>query len=418
MAIALLACGARALAAPPENMGIWRAQIFLQTFNTSDAGTDDKVRVELRSNNGTWLDSPQDDWEVGSRTYELRLDNITRLSDLDYLRISKTGSNGWCIGRILLIVNGLALYDEQFPSGHWLDNSGGHTNVYFIDDYFMRLRAEWANYVAPTRPDVVPVGSLKARIQGLFGDFLTDDSNLGFGSSNPVSIGTLDANSWRVHVDVDDEKPWPVPDQDVEVDFDLTVGWAGNLVFVRPSFTVENLNVDYTWPGYGGSARTFMNNNFKPRFDAMMKGFGYTKGSGIQIAPNGDLHFLPIVFNPYPFPITPGVTTEQGRAMNTFAAPHKSGSPLALRVKTGGEFKAQAETAFTATLASGLEEDAEVEITFTLPAGVSLPNPVIEADDGEGVRILAPQFEAQNDGTTLVSLRERVAAGKAIAYVL
>src|SRR4026209_834967 len=122
-ALAILLSAGQAQAAPPETMPIWRARVYFQTFNTSDGGSDDSVRVELGSSNGTWVDSPFDDWEIGSgRTYDLRLDGISSLSDIDYFRISKPGSGGWCIGRIRLLINGVALYDEQFPVGLWLDN--------------------------------------------------------------------------------------------------------------------------------------------------------------------------------------------------------------------------------------------------------------------------------------------------------
>lgn len=207
VAIAILFSSSQALAAPPETMPIWRIRVFFQTFNTPDAGSDDSVRVELRSDNGTWLDTGNDDWEIGARTYDLRLDNISKLSDIDYFRVSKTGSGGWCIGRIRLIVNGVALYDEQFPTGHWLDNSGGHSTVYFMDDFFMGQRPEWINYVVPTRSNTVPVSDIEARLEALYGDYLTMNGDLGFRSADSIVISTLDANSWRVNVNLDDEKP-------------------------------------------------------------------------------------------------------------------------------------------------------------------------------------------------------------------
>src|SRR5262245_5449968 len=292
--IMLLAFAGEALAAPPETMPIWRVQVFFETFNTSDAGSDDSVRVELNDNNGTWVDSGFDDWEIGSRTYDLRMDGVSRISDIDYFRVSKTGSGGWCIGRIRLIINGLTLYDEVFPSGHWLDNCCGHSTVFFMDDFFMRQRPQWINYVVPTRSNIVPVGDMRSRIQCLFGDFLTANDDLGFRNSNPITVSTLDANTWRVNVDLDDKKPGPVPDPDVDVDFDLTVLWSGG-IFMRADLRVENLHVGYSWPAWGESARTFMNTNFQPRINEMMKNFTYMIGTGIQLASNGDLHFIPTV---------------------------------------------------------------------------------------------------------------------------
>jgi hypothetical protein len=422
VAVAMLLSGGQAFAAPPATMPIWRIQIYFETFNTSDAGSDDSVRVELRSNNGTWVDSPLDDWEIGSRTYDLRLDGISRLSDIDYLRVSKTGSDGWCIGRIRLIVNGAALYDERFPSGLWLDNSGGHSTVYFIDDFFMRQRAEWINYVAPARPNIVPVGDMKSRIQCLFGDFTTSTdgsvTDLGFRGSNPISIWTLDANSWHVSVDLEDGKPWPIPDQDVDVDFDLTVAWMGSRILLRPDFRVENLNVDWTWPGYGGDAVTFMNSYFQPRLNEMMKNFTYTIGTGIQLAPTGDLHFIPIVIDPWPVVIGAASTPEQGRATPAVEMPDRNRSPMVLRVRTDSDIKPFAETTFTAAVRSNLSEDTDVDVAIELPAAINVSNAEIEARDSTGARWLTPKIEPQGNGSTLITLRDRLAANKETTYAL
>ena len=416
--VVLLASVSPAVASPPETMPVWRIQIFFETFNTPDAGSDDSVRVELNPNNGTWVDSPLDDWEIGSRTYDLRLDGISKVSDIDYLRVSKTGSGGWCIGRIRLIVNGVAIYDEQFPSGHWLDNCCGHSTVYFIEDYFMRQRAEWVNYVAPVRPDIVPVGHMRSRIQCLFGDFLTGPTALGFRNSNPISIATLDSNSWRVNVDLDDASWVWFPD--VDVDFDLTVAWMGSGIFLRPDFRVENLNVNGTsWPGGDEeSARTFMINDFRPRLNEMMKAFSYRVGTGFQLAPNGDLHFLPLVITPTPIDFMTISAPSEGSEAPAIEVPDEKRPPLGFRVRTGGEIEASDEMAFVVTLSSGFSEDSDVDLTFSLPAETLLVSPTIETNDGGEKRWLSPQIETRDDGTTLVTLRDRIAAGKDTHYDL
>ena len=416
----LLTPAGQALAAPPETMSIWRIQIFFETFNTPHAGSDDSVRVELRSNNATYVDSPLDDWEVGSRTYDLRLDEISTASDIDYLRVSKTGSDGWCIGRIRLIVNGAAIYDEQFPSGHWLDNEDGHSKVYFIDDLFMRQRSEWINYLALKRPNVVPVGDMKSRIQCLFGDFLTQVEVLGFGNSNPITIWTLDANTWGVNVALEDNKPWPVPDPDVPVYFELTVAWRGGPSFVRPDMRVENLNVGGNWTTSRNAALGFMDENagpFEPRLNEMMKAYSYRIGTGIQLASNGDLQFIPISVPPPPIDITKATAGTEDFETTAVEIPADRRRPLGFRVRTGGDIEASAEMAFIATVASGFSEDSEVDVIFSLPTEILIASPAIEVNDGVETRWLAPQIETR-DGGTLVTLRDRIASGKQTHYQL
>ncbi|HEU4390369.1 MAG TPA: hypothetical protein VFV34_21375 [Blastocatellia bacterium] len=410
----LVVFGGEAMAAPPDTMQIWRIQVFFETFNTPDAGSDDSVRVELNANNGTWVDSGFDDWEVGSRTYDLRMDGVTRISDIDYFRVSKTGSGGWCIGRIRLIINGVALYDEIFPSGHWLDNCCGHSTVYFIDDYWLRQRSEWINYVVPARPNIVPVGEMRSRIQCLFGDWMTGGGCLGFRDSTPITVSTIDANTWRVNVDLDDPKPGPVPDPNVDVDFDLTVAWKG-IGFVRPDLKVENLHVGYSWPAYAECARTFMNTDFQPRINQMFKNFVYQAGSSFQLAPNGDLHFIPLVINPVPIDFSaPLDVTDTPDTQN----PVRKTRALDVRVKTDSEIAALEKTALNVTVSSGLKEDSAIDLVFSLPAEVTLTDSGIEANDGHGTRWLKPRVDLQDGGTTTIRLRDTVGAGKNTTYSL
>jgi hypothetical protein len=140
------------------------------TSGADDAGSDDDVKIELNAGNRTWLESGFNDFEPGTRTYDLRMEGINRLSDMDFFRIQKTGSDGWAIRHMSLIINGVPIFHEEFPSALWLDNSGGSSNVFFIDDFFMRQRAEWANYLVPERPNIVPIEDMRFRIAALAGD--------------------------------------------------------------------------------------------------------------------------------------------------------------------------------------------------------------------------------------------------------
>src|SRR5688572_12360966 len=111
-------------AAPPDTMPIWRVQVRFLTADVSDAGTDSEVWVQLNDNNKTFLDSGRDDRERGAdETYELRLDGVNTLADIDFFKIQKSGDDGWAIRRMFLIVNNVAIFDESFPSSPlWLDN--------------------------------------------------------------------------------------------------------------------------------------------------------------------------------------------------------------------------------------------------------------------------------------------------------
>lgn len=215
----LSSAGTMLLAAPPNTMSIWRAQVRIVTANVDDAETDSQIRVELKSGNRTWLDSDQDDFERGSdRTYDLRLDGINQLSDLDYFFIGKSGDDGWAIRRIYLIINNRTIYYGNFTQPLWLDNSGGRSRDYFVDDYFMRPRTEWASYVQPVRPSIIPRNDIKSRVETLLADYLTIIERAGSGDGSgyllrqpAVELYTLNANTWRVSFNLEEDKQFPFP---------------------------------------------------------------------------------------------------------------------------------------------------------------------------------------------------------------
>src|SRR5688572_27399616 len=67
-----------ALAAPSEDLRVWRVQIRFVTDGASNMGTDDDVEVSLNDGNHTWVDYGRDDFETGDDfTYDLLLTNIS-----------------------------------------------------------------------------------------------------------------------------------------------------------------------------------------------------------------------------------------------------------------------------------------------------------------------------------------------------
>src|SRR5437868_3037221 len=86
-----------AVAAPANTQKIWRAQIYIYIADKDDAGTNDQVSVQLNAANNTLINGDQDDFHrARGRSWDLRLDGVNQIGDLDYLGISKTGSDGMC----------------------------------------------------------------------------------------------------------------------------------------------------------------------------------------------------------------------------------------------------------------------------------------------------------------------------------
>jgi hypothetical protein len=396
-------------AAPPNTMPIWRVQVRFITADVSDAGTDDPVWVRLNDGNTTYLDSGRDDRERGKdETYDLRLDGVSTLADIDYFRIEKSGSGGWAIRRMMLIVNNVTIYDETFsPSPLWLDNDGGQSRIRFVDDMFMRPRYEWNYYPVPVRPSLVPNGDMSSRVESLWGDHMTPAQNLGLEETGhrAAFLNAISLDTWQVHVDLTEDDTWLIG-QDINVDFKMRVGCVDG----RPDFTTSDVNASstfepYTEPGRA-TARNFANGSFKPLLNEMMKGFRHVPFCPrIVLAPNGDLHFNSR------FPVGDYTVV-------TFA----TASLLDLHVSTGEGVKPYEQSDFVATLRSQLKGDAKAELSFELPAQVAAYDVVVEArtvgKDAKESRTFKADLKQREDGTSALTFSDLLPAQQSMEYTL
>lgn len=290
-------------AAPPTNMPVFRAQLRVTTADKDDAQTDDYVKVDINEvTNRTWIESYLDDFSRGAtQTYDLRLHYINTLSDLESLTIEKTGSDGWCVRKIELIINGRAIFVRDFGvNGRWLDNSGSSSRIFYISAAQMRAESAWINYTSPSKPYVTPRVDMRSRIDGVVGDFvayhwlLEHDGGSGLLMHGPTVINTKNSSTWAVILDLEADNPfWNL---DLKVGFDLKVTCLNG----RPNFTTSNITINYPSSTDGADATRFVANDFPSRMNDMMKNFTYGQCSQMNIAvlSNGDLNISPNVLPP------------------------------------------------------------------------------------------------------------------------
>jgi len=88
----------------PESERVWRAQARLTVCDRASAGTDDSVSVSMKAGNHTLLDFDgfNDFRRNADFTYDLSLQDIRALSDIERLQVSKPGSDGLCLRLIEL----------------------------------------------------------------------------------------------------------------------------------------------------------------------------------------------------------------------------------------------------------------------------------------------------------------------------
>ncbi|MFN8278812.1 MAG: PLAT/LH2 domain-containing protein [Saprospiraceae bacterium] len=98
----------------------------VQTANLEDAGTDDYVYIQLNDNmKPFYLNKSGDDFERNKLDFYIFADPaIKTVRDIKYLKIGKSGSDGWALKKISLDINGATFYSTTF-SNLWLDNTPG-----------------------------------------------------------------------------------------------------------------------------------------------------------------------------------------------------------------------------------------------------------------------------------------------------
>jgi hypothetical protein len=243
-----------ASAAPSENMTIWRAQIRLVTGNGNlHADTDDDIQVSLNDNNRTWLDYGRNDFEVvDDFTYDLTLTNLRTVSDIQYLAIQKTGTDGWCVDHVTLLINNQPIYYRSFRTDtalcRWVDADDGHSPSLTFSGTTLRSHALWRDYAAPARPERLTRAELQSRVEASVGNWIErHDSDYKWGNlygSRYVESMVVDTRTLRFDLDMTailNNRP----DGEFDVDFDARFSCADG----RLSVALLNVHLIERVPG-------------------------------------------------------------------------------------------------------------------------------------------------------------------------
>ncbi|MBI4892585.1 MAG: hypothetical protein HY821_18315 [Acidobacteria bacterium] len=232
---------------PYYSAPISRVQLKLITAGVSNAGTDDNVLASLSDNNSTYLDYGRDDFESGDVfTYDLSLEGIQTMSDIKRLRISKSGTNGWCIRSLTLFVNGKALYSTDFGlSGRWLDNNNGldYRILYLDEAEIKRSLSTWGSPM-PAQQTSISRSELESRIESMVGDYIAGN-DLSWGKIYGRAVEVSPASLSTVHVDLDlILRQALLPDPEVDVDFDIEFQCINN----KLAMATKNVKAKVDYP--------------------------------------------------------------------------------------------------------------------------------------------------------------------------
>ena len=231
----------------PEEASIWRLQLRITTGDIGDAGTGNDVQVSLSPDNFTWLNygviedydgaetrfaaSDDDDFERAETfTYDLLTDGVQSFEDIDWLTLSKGGTDGWCVGRVELLVNNVAqpVAERTFSPCHWLDNEDTHRRSLAIRHDSLRGGVLWPAFQQPpeisrafiSRPELV------SRIHGIVGHAIHGTGGYWGRLQGAASVEIARVDDSTVHVDLDLSADIPALDPEIDVDFDIELSCA------------------------------------------------------------------------------------------------------------------------------------------------------------------------------------------------
>jgi hypothetical protein len=237
--LCLAALAGPALAAPAETTPVWRARVHIRVCDVSHAGTDgidDAVKASLNDYNRTILNSAADDFDrADARYYDLLLANVTQLSDVVYLKISKDGTDGLCIQSITFYLNNAVVFYQTYGAGVWLD---GANRTHLISGLTLRASSLWTAWVPVLAPPGLPADEMVSRVTAAIGTGMYKSSG---GSYVRWSYGpSVSGTEGAVHVSAGLEYKCIDPnfgdggckDWSILYGFELHFGCAGGAIVV------------------------------------------------------------------------------------------------------------------------------------------------------------------------------------------
>jgi hypothetical protein len=288
-----------ASAAPSESAPVWRAQLRVVTGNVSDAGTDDRVQVSLNDSNVTRVDTPADDFERGRiDTFDLLPTGVRRFSDLQRVRIDKIGTDGWCIARVTLIVNGRTLFDSVPGSPcRWIDTAAGHSPR--LQWTTLRTREAWRFYVQPPLPTRISPAELRDRIETYVGHAISTNALYWghFGGAAAVEFSN-GGTSHRVRVDLDLAADVPFFfDPEVDVEFTLVFSCSSGVIRIATTNFAVDVDSSLVWKVLTLGAVELLDDLVRNAIQGSFSGFTFTTDTGtpfcpiITVSPDGTITF-------------------------------------------------------------------------------------------------------------------------------
>ena len=229
---------------PPDTTPIWRLPVEFLTADVRHGETDDTVAVKFNHQSTTYVDYPRDDFERGDDyRYDMVTDGIRSLEDIQEIRLSKEGSDGWCEAGLRLFINSTLAFSRDYSPCVWIGYADGYVELP-IPYVELRRDSTWQQWRSPRLLPPVTIGhdDLQRMLAASIGTHVVS-GQVEWGKAPGVELaGTSSTVLVTVHLR---HPAVTVGDMDVAVSFDLEVGCSYSVMSIVPT------NAACTWIPHG-----------------------------------------------------------------------------------------------------------------------------------------------------------------------
>lgn len=235
-----------------EQVSIYRLQLRFKTSTIKNAATDSPVYVKLNDNDlPFYLNLSKNDREKGKTDmYDILSTSISKIKDLQYLKIGIMDDDGWNIKEVEILVNEVGIYKKYFSgNAGWIDKeSSKHNESILISRNKLRSSPNWG-YNNITKdihkaPSIISAKMIKSQMECLVGNSLRYMPGYGWGKKygkEYVTATKIDNNTIHVDLDLKQCGMTSLTDSETDVDFDIHFNCINGKL--KASFT--NISIEY-----------------------------------------------------------------------------------------------------------------------------------------------------------------------------
>lgn len=223
-------------------VAVWRLQLRVKTSGYENANSDSELHVQFRNSTSSiyYLDNGGDDREKNKTdTYDIIDPNIRTINDIQFIKFTIKGNDGWCFSKIELLVNGapIPVFKKSYSGKKCIDKNGSPGATFRIAGSQLRNSPTWkhsnSNRAIWLPPSIIKRRTLENMVESYVGHLMNADPKMrsndleyGYKNGNRYVEATKKANN-KLHFDLDLKSHYGI-DFEVDVDFDLVIKCQNN----------------------------------------------------------------------------------------------------------------------------------------------------------------------------------------------